>query len=214
VDVSLIFVDSDNVKVYTGGDPRILGYNLNVSEFKSAVAGTDGRKYYLYCETDKATHNLFVYDTLTNQWAEESISFKVLSFAHNQNGMFLLGNGYVYKLDSGSYSTSWTFETDIYTGKSIDIKHISKIQLLAEIAKSSSLSVYILYDDEDFNAETSHKVYTHTNSTGASELIPIRVMPRKTANYGFKLHITGGGYSKIYQLEIILKTGGEMYVSG
>ena len=84
VDGRLIFADRDNVKVYTGANPRIIGYNLNVGEiFKAAVSGMDNRKYYLYCETDKNTHNLFVYDTLIDQWAEESISFEVLGFAHN-----------------------------------------------------------------------------------------------------------------------------------
>ncbi|NLG52384.1 MAG: hypothetical protein GX541_00155 [Clostridiales bacterium] len=215
VDGNLIFVDRAGVKVYTGGDPRILGFNLNVDEFKSAVAGTDGRKYYLYCETDKAEHNLFVFDTLAGLWAEESIDFEVLSFAHNRNGIYALGgDGYIYRLDSGDYSHNWAFETDIYTGKSIDIKHIRKIQMLAEAAAGARIDVYLLCDDEKFNESTSQKVYSHTNNTGKARLLPIRFTPRKTANYGFRLRAAGTGYVRVYRLELTLRAGGELYVSG
>lgn len=215
VDGNLIFVDGDNVKVYTGGDPRGIGFNLNVEKFEKAVAGTDGEKYYLYCETDKAEHNLFVFDTLAGLWAEESIDFEVLSFAHNRNGMYALGgDGYIYKLDSGDYSHNWAFETDIYTGKSIDIKHVKKIQMLVEVAKSASIDVYLLYDDESFNTSTSQKVFTYTNSTNNTIRLPIRIVPRKTANYGFRLRVSGNGYVKVYQLELIYNAGGELYVSG
>ena len=41
---------------------------------------------------------------------------------------------------------------------------------------------------------------------------PIRVKHRKTANYGFKLHIEGKGYVKLYELEIFVEAGGDMYV--
>jgi hypothetical protein len=208
VDGRLIFTDRDNVKVYTGANPRIIGYNLNVGEFLSAVSGTDNRKYYLYCETDKNTHNLFVYDTLIDQWAEESIDFEVLGFAHNQNGMYLLGkDGNVYRLDSGNYNQSWRLETDFFTGKTIDIKHIKKIQLLAQIPSGSDLDIYVLYDDEQWSLN-SHRVYS---GSGGGQ-VPIRIVPRQTASYGFKLHIRGYGYVKLYGLEVFVTNGGDLYV--
>lgn len=208
VDGRLIFVDRDNVKVYTGGNPQIIGHNLNVSQFIKAVSGTDNRKYYLYCKTDDVTHNLFVYDTLVDQWAEESINFEVLGFAHNEKGMFMLGNnGNIYKLDSGSYSHDWYFETDFFTGRTIDIKHIKKIQMLAYIPAGSSIEIYILYDGETWSAN-SHKVYS---KTGGGQ-VPIRIVPRQTANYGFKLRVKGNGYVRLYGLEIFLTQGGELYV--
>lgn len=208
VDGRLIFVDADNVKVYTGANPRGIGYNLNVGEFYKAVSGNDNKKYYLYCETDKKTHNLFVYDTLINEWAEESIDFEVLGFAHNQNGMYMLGgNGNIYKLNSGNYNHSWCFETDFFTGKTIDIKHIKKIQLLADIKSGSNMDIYVLYDDEVWSAY-SHKVYS---GNGGGQ-VPIRIVPRQTANYGFKLHFKGYGYVKLYGLEIFVTNGGDLYV--
>ena len=208
VDGRLIFVSEDDVKIYTGSNPRVISYNLNISRYKYAVSGTDNRNYYLYCEDDKGNMCLYVYDTLTDYWSEQSIDNRVINFAHNQNGMYMLcDNGCVYKLDTDNYNHDWEFETDLVTNKSVDIKHIKKLQMLVESNPDAHFEVYILYDDEKLNSK-SHLVY----SSSRSGKYPIRVKPRKTANYGFKLHIKGKGYVKLYELEIFVESGGDMYV--
>jgi len=217
----LIFVSSNGVKAYTGGNPRDIGYNLGVNKFTKAVAGTDGRKYYLYCSTEKKEHNLFIYDSAVDQWAEESIDFEVRGFAKTTTGMYMLAfiyvnelnpNSRIYKLDTGDYSHNWAFETDFYMGQSIDITHIQKIQFYAELANGSKLQAYLLYDDEVFNASTSHKIYDHTNTTGATKKVTVRVVPRQTANYGFKLRVNGYGFARLYHLEAFIRQGGELFV--
>ena len=208
----LIFTANDGVKVYTGGKPRNIGYYLGADNFTKAVAGTDGRRYYLYCSTEKKPHNLFVYDTYINQWSEEAVNFEVLGFAKTSTGMYMLGSdGGVYKLDTNNYTHNWSAETDFYSGSTIDIKHIQKVQMLADIAAGSTFEAYLLYDGETFNASTSHKICSHTNNSGGVQKIPIRVVPRQTANYCFKLHMNGYGYTKLYQLELSVKQGGELF---
>lgn len=210
VDGRLIFVSEDDVKIYTGSNPRIIGYNLGMPRYEYAVSGTDGRNYYLYCEDGSGGRYLYVYDTLIDGWSERSVSGKVLSFAHNKNGMYMLcGNGVVYRIDSGSYNHKWKCETDLITNHTVDIKHIKKLQMLADIAEDANIKVYILYDDEAFGS-TSHLVYSGTGSGSGKK--PIRVKPRKTANYGFKLHFEGEGYVKLYELEIFTEAGGELFV--
>lgn len=212
VDGKLIFVDGESVKVYSGANPHIIGYYLGADRFTKAVAGTDNRRYYLYCSTEKKQHNLFVYDTYIDQWSEESIDFEVLSFAHNSTGMYMLGrNGSVYKLDTNDYSHNWSVETDLFSNQTIDIKHVQKVQILADVAANSTVEMYLLYDSEQFNAATSHKIYSYTNTSGAMRKVPIRIVPRQTANYGFKLRINGYGYTRLYQLELSIKQGGELH---
>ena len=209
VDGKLIFVSEDNVKIYTGSNPRIIGYNLNMSKYTYAVSGTDNRNYYLYCEDAYNNKHLYVYDTFTEMWSEQSIDNRVLSFAHNKIGMYMLcSNGHIYKMDTDDYSHKWSFETDLITNKTVDIKHIKKLQMLVDVKENSNFNVYILYDDEEFDKSTSHLVY----SSKKYGKFPIRVKPRKTANYGFKLHIEGTGYIKLYELEIFVESGGDMYV--
>lgn len=209
VDGRLIFVSEDDVKIYTGSNPRIIGYYLNMPEYVNAVSGTDGRCYYLYCEDADENKRLFVYDTIAEHWSEQTISETVLSFAHNKHGMYMLcADGYIYKMNTGNYRHSWSFETDLITNETVNIKHIKKIQMFADIASGANIKAYILYDDEEFDEDTSHLVY---ESTGYGQK-PIRVKPRKTASYGIKLHIEGYGYVKLYEMELFMENGGDLYV--
>ena len=228
VDGKLIFVSEDDVKIYTGSNPRIIGYNLNFPRYEYAVAGTDNRNYYLYCEDYLANKHLFVYDTYTDLWSEQSINSRVWSFAHNKKGMYMLcENGAVYKLDTYYYNHEWSFETDLITNKTVNIKHIKKLQMLVDIPEKvnnvpnyaddkqtpANMRVYVLYDDEvfdDMTAEDKEKRLVYTSNKYGR--LPIRIKPRKTANYGFKLHFEGAGYVKLYELEIFIESGGDMYV--
>ena len=219
VDGKLIFVSEDGVKIYTGSNPRVIDYNLNMSQYTYAVSGTDNRNYYLYCEDDKSKKYLYVYDTFTELWSEQSIEHQVLSFAHNKNGMYMLcTDGCVYKMDTEVYATEWSFETDLITNKTVDIKHIKKIQMLVELddKADTNIDVYILYDNETFDGllpeeKAKHLVYSNETRKRYGKF-PIRVKPRNTANYGFKLHIEGSGYVKLYELEIFVEAGGDLYV--
>ena len=224
VDGKLIFVSEDDVKIYTGSNPRIIGYKLNMPEYTYAVSGTDNRNYYLYCEDAEGNTYLYVYDTFTELWSEQSIDKRVLSFAHNKRGMYMLCADGVYKMDTESYGHNWSFETDLITNKTVNIKHIKKLQMLAEIPETvngfdnvdadgnpANMKVYILYDGEVFE-ELENKDSRLVYSSGKYGRLPIRVKPRKTANYGFKLHVEGSGYVKLYELEIFIEAGGELYV--
>ncbi len=209
VDGKLIFVSEDDVKVYTGSNPRIIGYYLNMSQYVKAVSGTDNRCYYLYCEDGATNGRLFVYDTYTEQWSEQCISCGVVGFAHNTNGMFMLcDDGTVYRMDTGVYDHQWSFETDLITSNTVDIKHLKKVQMLADIAEGANFRLYILYDDEVFDENTSHLLYS---STGHGQKA-IRVKPRQSANYGMKIHVEGYGYVKLYEMELSVEAGGDLYV--
>lgn len=223
VDGKLIFVSSDDVKIYTGSNPRVISYNLGISNYEEAVSGTDGRHYYLYCESPRLGKKIFVYDTYTEQWTEQVLGDKqkVLSFGGNEHGMYALcEDGWVYKIDTDDYSHDWSFETDLITNQTVNIKHIKKLQMLFDVgektyveAETTKFKVYILYDDETFNPQTSHLVYEYDNKDDKSKKVVVRVLPRNTAHYGFKLHIEGYGYVRIYELEMALEGGGNKYVS-
>lgn len=211
VDGQLIFVSEDGVKVYTGADPRLLSFPLNLKKITYAVSGTDNRSYYLYAEEEgKSPGRLLTYDTVVGEWSEQSTQEKLLGFAHNKNGMYsLTDDGSVLKLDTDEYAAEWSFETDLFTNKSIDIRHIRKIHMLADIAEGASLKIYILYDGENFSDEMEpvYESRGHGRKT-------IRVRPRNTAGYGFKIHAEGSGFVRIYQMELQMNYGGELYVTG
>lgn len=219
VDGRLIFVSEDGVKIYTGSNPKIIDYDLNMSKYVNACSGTDGRCYYLYCEDAGGKQRLFVYDTFFDFWSEQSISETVLSFVHNKNGMYMLvKSGTIYKMNTGDYGDDtdkheWSFETDLITNETVNIKHIKKLQMLIEKRGLGAIKVYMLYDNEAFEEDKSHLVYeTPESDYGGRGLKTIRVKPRKTVNFGVKLHVEGWGYVKIHELELFTEPGGELYV--
>lgn len=210
VDGRLIFVSDDNVKIYTGSNPNIISYNLNIPKYETAVSGQDSRNYYLYIKNGTESH-FFVYDTMIDEWSERDAEEygEIKGFTNNSQGVYMATSQNIYKLDTSDYTgQSWAFETDLITNNTVDIKHIKKLQMLGDF-DNSDLDVYILYDDEEFNAETSHKVYSRTALQGKK---PIRVKPRNTAHYGIKLHFEGVGYAKLYEVEIFTQQGGDLYV--
>ncbi|MDD6564051.1 MAG: hypothetical protein PUF08_03115, partial [Clostridiales bacterium] len=151
---------------------------------------------------------LFAYDTYIDEWSEQEATERILSFANNQNGIYMLTKGgEVLQLNKSQYAHNWSFETDLITNKTVDIKHVKKLQMFADIESGANIKVYILYDDEVFNEDTSHLVY---ESSGYGQK-PIRVKPRQTASYGIKLHVEGFGYVRLYELEICLEVGGDLY---
>ncbi len=208
VDGRLIFVSDDNVKIYTGSNPKIISYNLNVPKYNKAISGQDGRNYYLYVANGNNKY-FFVYDTLIDEWSERDATEygEIMSFANNSHGAYMAASNRVYRIESFNYG-KWSFETDLVTNQTVDIKHIKKLQMLGDF-KNCDLDIYALYDDEVFNAKTSHKLYSRTGLNGKH---PIRIKPRMTAHYGFKLHFEGEGYAKLYELEIFTQQGGELYV--
>ena len=219
----LIFVSPEGVKMYTGSAPKLIDYNLNIPGFDDACSGTDGRCYYLYCkykEYKQTVRKLFVYDTWADQWSEQVITADVVSFAHNKNGMYMLSkDGYIYKLDTDNYDHNWSFETDLVTNQTVNIKHLKKIQMLVDLIKTSSssekpwLKVYTLYDAEEFDdLDDDEKAERLMYEFSGYMRKAIRVKPRKTANYGMKLHFEGYGYVRLYELELFIENGGDLYV--
>ena len=220
VDGTLFFESDDAVKVYTGGNPRIMSYKLGIDRFSNPVAGTDGRCYYLYCE-DNGSRHLFVYDTMVMEWAEEHIDDVVVSFARTDNGLYMLtrhddGTGSVYRMDTGIYTDQpWSAETDLslsLNSKSgtVDIKHIQKFQMLAEIAPGSWLAATLIYNDGS-GTERSSVVFRRRNNGNKTIRVPIRVIPRLTAHWGARLRLEGEGWVKVYQIELTAKAGGELF---
>jgi len=222
VDGNLIFVSDDAVKIYTGGNPRIISYKLGVGRFSNTVAGNDGRRYYLYCKDEKGYPHLFVYDTLIMQWSEEVVRDEIVAFAKNSIGFYMLtANCTIYRVDSNNYyqpdtwvaynNYPWAAETDISAGHTIDIKHIQKVQILADIAPGATVNAYLLKDGEKYNPSVHNPIYSYTNTEGAQKKIVIRVVPRNTAHWGNKLRVSGVGFCRVYQAEITLKGGGELF---
>lgn len=218
VDGSLLFVSADGVKMYTGSNPRIIDTKLAVLQYDYAVSGSYGSEYHLYCKTDSGYH-WYVYDTNTELWSEREAPGIVLGFATNNNGMYMLcKHGCVYRVDSQSYA-GWSFSTEMVMNKTVDIKHVKKIQMMVEIPRTirteeslvdnsgANFEVYLVYDGNG----SGTKVFSSDGRTGR---FPVRVKPHRTAHYALQLLVKGTGFVRFCGMELFLEDGGDMYVSG
>lgn len=161
VDGKLIFCSSDGVKIYTGGNPKLISQVLDIDIFKNAVAGTDGRNYYLYCRDQHNNERYLVYDTYYSLWSERKhvYNYDIIGFAKTSFGLYSLDkNGDIYRVDTDVYSgEKWSLSTDLITSDTCDLKMIDKIQLYCEVGYNSSsgityadkskVSIFIDYGD-------------------------------------------------------------------
>ena len=218
---TLIFVSNDNINIYTGSVPKTLGYQLNIENISYAVTGADDRQCYVYLEDAYHYSNLYIYDSATGAWSEQEIENRVIGFCHNNLGMFMLDEtGHIFKLNTNEYDIDWSFETDLATVlsassrssyQSVDIKHLRKLQIFAYIDKGSYFKVYAIYNDKQFDENKSQLLF---DSTGLYGQRAIRVKPRMTANYAYKLRFEGHGYVRLYYMELMLTPGGQLFTEG
>ncbi len=208
VDGNLIFVSEDGVKVYTGGNPKVISYELGLNNIQSAVAGTDGRFYYLYCVVKngtKETDNFFVYDIYTGMWSKRASPGKIIAFASTSFGCFALTTtGRLYKLNADSEYGKWYFETDEMTAGSVDIKRVDSLALDCNIENDAELKMTMIFSDG-----TECLLWESGNHSGHCAL---RVKLKKSDCYSFKIRVSGKGLVTIRHLELIIKGGGVIYV--
>jgi len=126
----LIFAARDGIYAYNGSSPKLMSYNLNIDELHTAVAGTDGRFYYLYCTDGNDKPYMFTYDTQCGCWArQECIAddsadgyAEVIGYAYNHNkGMYALVSTEHKRTITTDYGNGYTGLTAIYSGSNATI---------------------------------------------------------------------------------------------
>ena len=222
VDGQLIFCSEDGVKVYTGGNPRIISYNLGIDDFSGAVAGTDGRCYYLYRGKDTGKydddgnkiidHLIYVYDTYCQAWSVRTATDRIIGFAKCNFGFFCIDDtGVLTKLDTGnSKDLNWEFETDLMTTGSCDIKHIDKLQMCCDIETYPEIPEKVASVKIEVVSESGNHLELW-NSNGKSGYVIARVKIRNFACNAFKIRVSGQGEVCIRSMELFIKQGGELY---
>lgn len=224
----LIFAAPEGIMIYTGSKPRLISYEINIDEFDhNCCSGSDGRFYYLYytnTNNEQYPHRMFVYDTWTECWSEEVCEHEILGFAYSPDyGMYRLevvnnnDGGAVYKRreKTNPYAYDWCCVTDLMTairkngGGMTDISHIQRLTIMCDMSAGSELRAYLIYDDEpygaDFDADKARLIAEVYDREGR---VNVRVVPRMSAHYGFRVRLEGNGYIKIFGMEIEQKAGG------
>lgn len=212
----LYFADDKYVYEYAGGLPRPISLNVITQKMTDAVAGSDGRKYYISYKTGVgfSYYDLLVYDTFTGLWMRED-DLRVFDFTYYKGKLYAIadnrGSGTKYnmiafdKVSEAGESIDWLVETDYITLKSLGAKYVNGIRLRLDhpYAYDFEMKISIAYDRD----LTYKSIYdSNYNTFPQAGRINCPVVPRHAD--GFVIQISGTGHVVLHQMEILTVIGG------
>lgn len=200
---TLYYVSRNGMAAFSGGYSRNIHAPFGEMRFTKAVAGSDGRRYFLSAY-DGEKWNYLVYDTVWDCWFHED-QFEIQSFSFDRGNLFWLQNKQYGKnlwLDGHaatppSYATPEAFVYsevvfNDFTGNywtagrgygNPSRKGTSKIQLRVTL-DNAALTVWIAFDGGE-----EQKVAELVSDGKRSYYLPI--IPRRSDNY--KIILRGAG---------------------
>ena len=195
----------EGIMTYDGDLPSLMSYNFGAIRYESAVAGTDGLKYYVSMKnkTDKLFY-LFVYDIARQMWHIEDhthatgfafLQDKLLYVDADANKIFSVScaDGEAIPEDKRIEWYAVLGEYDEY----LESKKIySEVDLRIKMEEESEMTISISIDNGDY--ERLRHIYTTRKRTVALPIIPRRCEK-------FKIKLEGKGYCKIESVVRIVK---------
>lgn len=132
---------------YAGGVPVLMDDALGIDRRYNAVAGTDGRKYYVSV-TEPEGRSLYVYDTVLGLWHREDAS-EVMDFVWCDGELYMLcADGTIWQCGrirtpagAAEGTVSSTVEFADFYGNTVARKAIRRLYFRVETDKSLTLSV-------------------------------------------------------------------------
>lgn len=209
---TLFYHGRTGIMAYTGGVPRNVSAELGLGNFKNAVAGTDGLKYFVSMEDADGKWGLYVYDTRQGLWHKEDETH-ALGFARWDGNLYCLNDkGEIWILSALAQlpadtqeeeAVSWEAEFGDFTEQEPNKKRITKLQLRLELDEGATVQVLMQFDSDGRWQRVGAAI-----GQGAKRSYYLPIVPRRADHYRLKL--TGTGGCRIYSLSIETSTGSQM----
>ena len=192
------------VCAYDGSLPVSVSDALGGIEYKNAVSGAFGGKYYIsMCDMSGMWH-LFVYDTHRGLWHRED-NTHVLSFAsHGGRLYFADAADMKIKTDMGKDErrVKWFCESGLMGTSTPDKKHITRLMVRLSPELGTVVRFYIEYDS---SGAWQHAATAMGEKLG-SFAVPIK--PRRCDH--MRLRIEGEGDAKIFSITKQISEGSDV----
>ena len=190
---------------YDGSVPLAMPSVFGDKQYKIAVAGACGKKYYISMEDVSGGWNLFVYDTSKGLWHRED-DLQVKQFVTSEDRLYAISGKDILLLtgntEDAEGSIRWfvqTGEIGIYTP---DRKYLSRLNVRMMLAEDAEASVMVRYDFED----DWRQLCTVTGTKMRSVDIPVR--PMRCDH--MELRIEGIGDAKVYSITKTIEEGSDL----
>lgn len=223
----LFYLSRAGVVSYAGGTPSNIAHAFGDVRYKNAVAGSDGRKYYVSMEGPDG-YSLFVFDTETGLWHREDDT-RALGFAWNENLYMLSSDGTVFLTgllrdatgqEEAAFESFAEFgdftEKSGYRGSQNEAnrKGLSRLQVRVELEAGAELTIMVKFDSEDWEDVTRNqktagewkRVKTLTAEKKRSFVLPI--IPKRCDHW--RIRLEGVGQWKLYSLSREYYTGSDL----
>ncbi len=153
----LFYLSKSGIVSYSGGIPSSISEPFGEARYKNAVAGSDGLKYYVSMQDDKDDWHLFVYDTQSRLWHKED-DLQAIGFAYAEDNLYCLADdGKIWAMGNAAISegiaedsVEWFAEFGGFTEQEPNKKGVTKLRIRAELAKNSTMTVKIKFDNEEW----------------------------------------------------------------
>lgn len=192
----LFYMTRTGIVSYSGGVPTPVSLALGNADFSNAVAGSDGRRYYVSVQENGSGWVLYVYDTWLGVWHKEDETH-ALGFAYSGGVLYMLDakdNG-LYKLrdrDSDE-GFAWFVETGDFTDADPDRKAAGKLQVRMAIDAGAYVKIFVQYDSDGVWREIKM-----INGELKKQSVLVPIVPKRCDH--FRLRFIGMGQATLYSI--------------
>lgn len=204
---SLFYKARNDVCVWQGGFPQSVSAPLGDTQYKNAVAGALGGKYYISMQDGEGNWSLFVYDSALGLWQRED-ALHAACFAECRGELYCIDayNGLLLSM-CGSEGTAegsfeWKAESGILRYFTPDRQYISRLSFTMSMQSGGSAAVYLRYD----SAGAWEKAGELSISGPGTVTLPVR--PRRCGH--FQLRLTGQGQMSLYDMSRVMERGSDV----
>jgi hypothetical protein len=201
----IFYKSREGIMVYAGDIPRLISEEFGNDRYDSAVAGSDGLKYYVSMHNKKNDEwYFFNYDIQRGLWTLEDNTHAV-SFAYLGNDLLysdmeknrivmVVGNDENMDTDPIEWYAKFGDFDEFVENKKV----YSKVLMRMKMEEDSQISAWISIDGGAW--ESIYHLDTHFKRT-----IEMPIVPRRCDR--FAILITGKGYTKIESVTRIVREG-------
>ena len=197
---TLFYLSRVGITAYAGGIPQNAAEAFGEVRYADAVAGSDGRRYYVSMRETGGAGSLFCYDSEAGMWHREDAS-RAVAFAYHRGLWMLCDDGRLWLMPGAEeIPIDAVAETMIisraefgdFVEGSPNKKGTAKLQIRAELEARAYLSVKIMYDSDG----VWHEVAVLKAEKKRSFYLPL--IPRRSDH--FRIALDGAGAWRVYSL--------------
>lgn len=211
INSTLFYLGHNGVYAYQSGSlPALISEeSLWDHNYKNAVGGRHGNKYYISAERDDGEQELLVYDTDKGLWHKEDDAKMIDCTTYNgvlywlddtkenimcpdkADNLLVDNTKYEYQQEE---CFEWSAETgDLYDGE-FNVKNIGKIRIGIKAEKGAKVSLFVQYKDNGEWRKVSEMLYSEKKPR-------VFAVALRRAEY-LRLKLVGTGQVEIYGIDI------------